>query len=94
MRARAKRGGGIGHTSLTDRDIAVEHDATRLLDLDAALQRLAAVDVRLARVVECRYFGGLSEEDTAAALGVSLRTVQRDWLKARAWLRAALVSRL
>jgi DNA-directed RNA polymerase specialized sigma24 family protein len=54
--------------------------------LHEALQRLAAEMPRLADVVECRFFGGYGEEDTARALGMSLRTVQRDWLKARAWL--------
>ena len=59
----------------------------RLLDLDRALDRLAREEPRLAKVVECRYFAGLSEEETAAALSTSLRTAQREWLRARAWLR-------
>jgi RNA polymerase sigma factor (sigma-70 family) len=67
-------------------------DAERLLDLDRALQGLRQQHARLASVFECRYFGGLSEEQTAAALGVSLRTVQREWTRARVWLRAALES--
>jgi RNA polymerase sigma factor (sigma-70 family) len=58
--------------------------------LDDALSRLAAVDERLAHVVECRFFGDLSEEETAAALGVTARTVRRDWVKAKDWLRRAL----
>ena len=66
--------------------IAVEERADDLLALDEALERLAALDVRLARVVECRYFAGLSEQETAAALGVSARTVSRDWTTARGWL--------
>jgi DNA-directed RNA polymerase specialized sigma24 family protein len=57
-----------------------------LMLLHEALQRLAVEMPRLADVVECRFFGGYGEEDTARALGMSLRTVQRDWLKARAWL--------
>jgi DNA-directed RNA polymerase specialized sigma24 family protein len=57
-----------------------------MLALNEAMQRLASETPRLADVVECRFFGGYSEQDTARALGVSLRTVQRDWLKARAWL--------
>lgn len=57
-----------------------------LLDLDAALHRLHAVDPRLSGVVECRFFGGLSIEDTAQALGTSSATVKRDWAVARAWL--------
>jgi DNA-directed RNA polymerase specialized sigma24 family protein len=51
---------------------------------------LAELDSRLARVVECRFFGGYSEEDTAVALGITDRTVRRDWIKARAWLRREL----
>jgi RNA polymerase sigma factor (TIGR02999 family) len=89
-RGRTKRGGDIHLVALDDRHLAVEQDAARLLDMDLALQRLTTLDPRLTRVVECRYFAGLSEEETAEALGVSLRTAQRDWLKARAWLRAAL----
>jgi len=54
--------------------------------LNAAMERLASEMPRLADVVECRFFGGFSEEDTARVLGTSLRTVQRDWLKARSWL--------
>jgi DNA-directed RNA polymerase specialized sigma24 family protein len=61
-----------------------------LLDIDEAVHRLAAVEPRLARVVECRFFGGLSEEETAETIGVTTRTVQRDWVKARMLLRRAL----
>jgi RNA polymerase sigma factor (sigma-70 family) len=61
-----------------------------VLVLDDALVRLGALDARLARVVECRFFGGLTEAETAAALGVTERTVRRDWVKARGWLQAAL----
>lgn len=89
-RQREKRGGGRTPETLDDRALGVSADADRLLDIDRALEKLAAVDPRLVRTVECRFFAGLSEEETAAALGVSLRTAQRDWLKARAWLRQAL----
>jgi len=92
-KGRQKRGGDKHHTPLSDIDVAVANDAQRLLEIDLALEKLAAVDPRLVRVVECRYFAGLSEQETAEALGVSLRTAQRDWLKARAWLREALASR-
>jgi RNA polymerase sigma factor (TIGR02999 family) len=61
-----------------------------LLALDEALERLAAVDARGARVVECRFFGGLTEAETAEALGVSTRTVASDWLMAKGWLFRAL----
>lgn len=64
--------------------------AELLVDLDAALARLAALDARQARVVECRFFAGLTEEETAAALGIGLRTAKRDWAKARSWLFQAL----
>ena len=60
--------------------------ADHLLALDEALERLAAMSPRLARVVECRFFGGLSEIETAEALGVSQRTVAREWMTARGWL--------
>jgi RNA polymerase sigma factor (TIGR02999 family) len=66
--------------------------AELLMALDDALTRLAGIDERLSRVVECRFFGGLSEEETAAALGVTARTVGRDWVKARNWLRDDLQS--
>jgi RNA polymerase sigma factor (TIGR02999 family) len=85
-RLAAKRGGGALHVTLSHvTDFAVESDEG-LVALDEAMRRLAAEVPRLADVVECRFFGGYAEEDTARALGVSLRTVQRDWLKARAWL--------
>ena len=81
----AKRGGGQRPVTLDDEIAAADSDHT-LLALDAALTRLAELDERLARVVECRYFGGLTEDETAAALGVTSRTVRRDWVKAKAWL--------
>ncbi len=68
-------------------DLAGGDDAAaRLADLDEALVRLARLDARQARVVECRFFGGLTEEETASALGIGLRTAKRDWAKARSWL--------
>ncbi len=70
--------------------LAVAERADVLLAVDEALERLAALDARQARVVECRYFGGLSEQETAEALGVSARTVARDWVKARGWLHQEL----
>jgi len=69
---------------------AADERAELLLALDEAVSRLAAVSQRLAQVVECRFFGGLSEEETAAALGVTARTVRRDWVKAKDWLRREL----
>jgi len=70
----------------------VDDQAASLLDIDDALTRLAELSPRLARVVECRFFGGLSHEETAEALGVTVRTVERDWTKARLLLRHALTS--
>lgn len=64
--------------------------AEELLELDEAIDRLAVVNARLARVVECRFFAGYTEEETAEALGVTVRTVTRDWAKARAWLQREL----
>jgi len=91
-RTRDKRGGGAAHAPLDELEERVGRDARHILDLDLALNRLATYDARQARVVECRYFAGLSEQETAEALGVSLRTVQREWLKARAWLRHELAA--
>jgi RNA polymerase sigma factor (TIGR02999 family) len=70
--------------------ISMPERADSLLALDEALEELNRVDERLARVVECRFFAGLSEAETAEALGVSQRTVARDWRMARAWLHEAL----
>jgi RNA polymerase sigma factor (TIGR02999 family) len=81
-----KRGGGGQHVTLSHvGDLSIDSDEG-LLALNDAMVRLSSEMPRLADVVECRFFGGYGEEDTARALGVSLRTVQRDWLKARAWL--------
>ena len=91
-RSAAKRGGGDMPVTLDEGQIAIDRQAEQLLALDEALDRLAARDERLARVVECRFFAGLSEQETADVLGVSLRTAQRDWLRARAWLREELSS--
>ena len=85
-RRAAKRGGGERPLSLDETAVAATDSAERLLALDDALTRLAALDARQARVVECRYFGGLTEEETAEALGVTARTVRRDWVKAKGWL--------
>lgn len=80
-----RRGGGLRRVPLTEETAITERGET-LLALDEALGRLAALSQRLSQVVECRYFGGLTEEETAEALGVTTRTVQRDWAKARGWL--------
>jgi RNA polymerase sigma factor (TIGR02999 family) len=89
-RSAAKRGGEKAHIDLEQVQVAVEHQAEMLLMIDRALDQLAALDERLIRVVECRFFAGFTEEETAAALAVSVRTVQRDWKRARAWLKETI----
>jgi RNA polymerase sigma factor (TIGR02999 family) len=74
----------------TETELVVSERATVLVALDEALARLAVLDERLVRVVECRFFGGLTEEETAIALGVTARTVRRDWIKAKGWLKRDL----
>ena len=87
-----KRGGERPVQGLDGVEIAIDDQADTLLAIDAALDRLGQIDERLPRVVECRFFTGLSEEETAEALGVSTRTVERDWKRARAWLKHELGS--
>ena len=87
-----KRGGGWRAVSLSDVEAAVEIEADEMLALDNALNQLNAVDERLRNVVELRFFGGVSEVDIARMLGVSARTVERDWMKARLFLRQAMKS--
>ena len=79
-------GGRPARISLDEAEIPVAARADALIALDEALERLAVVDDRLARVVECRFFAGLTEVETAEALGVSRRTVAREWAIARGWL--------
>lgn len=85
-----KRGGRDLRLSLDAAPGIVELREDMLLALDEALERLEAVEPRLVRVVEYRYFCGMTEEETAKALGVTARTVRRDWVKARGWLYVAL----
>jgi RNA polymerase sigma factor (TIGR02999 family) len=88
-RGRAKRGAGAVRVPLLDADLPVASGG-ELVALDDALGKLARLDARQARVVELRYFGGLSVEETASVLGVSARTVKGDWRVARAWLKCYL----
>ena len=81
-----KRGGKLDHVDLDLADVAVEDRSETLIALDDALARLARLNPRLSEVVDCRFFGGMTEEETAAALAVTERTVRRDWVKAKAWL--------
>jgi RNA polymerase sigma factor (TIGR02999 family) len=88
-----KRGGGAQQVSLADALAIAPERGADLLALDEALTRLQALNERQAQVVELRYFGGLSEEETAEALKVSVRTVRRDWNFARVWLHRELTGR-
>lgn len=85
-----KRGGGRHPISLDAVPIIAETRSEDVLALDEALQRLSAINERQARVVECRYFGGMNIEETALALDMSPATVKRDWTLARAWLNREL----
>jgi len=90
-RAREKRGGGAAKVSLTaSLPVANDDQAAEIMAIDDLLGTLAEFDERAARVVECRYFAGLSIEETATALGLSPMTVKRSWQLARAWLRKEL----
>lgn len=85
-----KRGGGLRPLTLEGMPIVAETRSEELIALDEALQRLSAINERQARVIECRYFGGMNIEDTAVALELSAATVKRDWTLARAWLNLEL----
>jgi RNA polymerase sigma factor (TIGR02999 family) len=89
-RAAGKRGGSQHLLSLDESRVAVEDRAAELVALDEALKSLAEIDERKSRVVEMRFFGGLSVEETAAALGVSGKTVMREWRIAKVWLHREL----
>lgn len=89
-RARRKRGGGAILVALDEAAVLSPERSRELLALDEALIRLAAVDPRKGRVVELRFFGGLSNEEIAEALKISTKTVSRDWQMAEAWLRREL----
>jgi RNA polymerase sigma factor (TIGR02999 family) len=94
MRHRAKRGGGALQVSLNEAEVVSHESPTDLLALDEALTRLAEVDPRKSRIVELRYFGGLSIKETAEVLRVSPGTVMRDWTLAKAWLYRELSNEL
>lgn len=90
-RSAQKRGGGQQMQPLQDEPaVMLETTSEELLDVENALQRLAVVDERQVRIVECRFFGGMSIEETAAALCLSPATVKREWALARAWLNREL----
>jgi RNA polymerase sigma factor (TIGR02999 family) len=85
-----KRGAGKDHTDLEGKQIGIDAPLDSILALDQALDRMDKMDTRLRQVVEYRYFCGLTEQETADVLGVTVRTVQREWVKARAWLYSEL----
>lgn len=85
-----KRGGADAQLPLDEARLVPDETTDELLALDEALKRFEAIDPRAAEVVECRFFGGLDAEETADVLGVSRRTITRDWVAARAWLYAEL----
>lgn len=87
-----KRGGERRRITFDETQIAADDQPEALIQLHEALERLAAHQPRLARVVECRFFGGLTEEETAATMGTNVRTVRRDWVKVRMLLREDLES--
>lgn len=87
---RAKRGGGAHKTSLDEALVVAEDRASDLVNIDEALTRLGELDPRQAKVVELRFFGGLSVEETAEVMGISAPTVKREWAMARAWLHREL----
>jgi len=90
-RATGKRGAGALRVPLReDLDAVDERDTIELLALDEALNELSNLDPRLERIVECRFFGGMTMKDTAQAMGISLRTAERDWTRAKAHLYRSL----
>jgi len=88
----AKRGGAQRVVTLDEGALALEDRAETLLALDEALTDLEQVDARLGQIVQCRFFGGLTEDETAEVVGVTARTVRRDWLKAKGWLHQQLTA--
>jgi RNA polymerase sigma factor (TIGR02999 family) len=90
QRSAEKRGGGASLLRLDEVDVPIQEQAGLLVGLDETLTRLATVDARMAKIVELRFFGGLTEVETAEVLGVTDRTVRREWLKAKAWLHCEL----
>jgi RNA polymerase sigma factor (TIGR02999 family) len=86
----AKRGGGATHLTLGQSEGSGDEPIVEILAIDEALTRLTALDQRQGRIVELRYFSGLSIEETAEALGISPATVKREWSSARAWLKVEL----
>jgi RNA polymerase sigma factor (TIGR02999 family) len=92
QRRNAKRGGGVRTIALDEALIISEERSTEVIDLDEALVKLVELDPRKSRIVELRFFGGLSIDETAEVLAVSPGTVMRDWTLAKAWLRREMTN--
>jgi RNA polymerase sigma factor (TIGR02999 family) len=88
--ARAKRGGALRQVSFEETAIVSNERAAELIALDDALTALASFDLNKSRIVELRFFGGLTNEEVGEVMGMSLRTIEREWRKAKAWLRRAI----
>lgn len=91
-RSAGKRGSGNAPMTLEDELHSTDDDGMAVLALDNAIEDIAEIDPRLGRIIECRYFAGLSVSETAEALGVAVRTVERDWQRAKAYLLQAMAS--
>jgi RNA polymerase sigma factor (TIGR02999 family) len=87
-----KRGGGVAPLTLEEDRYTSVDDTMAVLALDRAIKDIAEIDPRLEQIIECRYFAGLSVADTADALGMAVRTVERDWQRARGYLLKAMES--
>jgi RNA polymerase sigma factor (TIGR02999 family) len=92
-RSAIKRGSGLQLLNLEDVEVTHEPDADQLIFIDEALRQLAQLDEDLVRVFECRFFAGMTDEETAVATARPLRSVQRDWMRARAWIRELIEAR-
>jgi RNA polymerase sigma factor (TIGR02999 family) len=88
----AKRGGALKRVPIESVELGIEDRADLLIAVDEALVRLKDVDPRQAKVVECRFFGGMTEDETAEALGIGVRTAKRDWAKAKVWLHREIAA--
>ncbi len=93
QRLAQKRGGGAFHVPLDEVQVRIEAQATEVLDLDTALQKLLHLDPRQARIVELHFYGGLTFEEVAEVMEISTPTAKRDWKKARAFLHGSLAGR-
>lgn len=87
-----KRGDGLAPLTLEEERHATDDYSMAVLALDDALKDIAKIDPRLEQIIECRYFAGLSVDDTAEALGMAVRTVERDWQRAKAYLLRVMES--